>query len=86
MERTFAALGIGVHHFGPVRVKCLNRRAFLWFLTDESLATTSRSAHVLPSWNEGHPEQALLDFVHQVTTVGSPQFAFALDRVRALIG
>jgi phosphoserine phosphatase len=65
---------------------------------------------VLPSWNDGAPKKAILDFVARATTAGSPdfipvperiatfdndgtlwseqpvyfQFAFAMDRVKAL--
>ncbi len=35
----------------------------------------------LPSWNGGAAKQAITDFVHDVTTEGSPNYVHAADRV-----
>ncbi|MFE8595925.1 HAD family hydrolase [Archangium violaceum] len=38
-------------------------------------------ADPLPSWNEGAPKKAILDFVKRVTTPGSPDFIPAEERI-----
>lgn len=37
--------------------------------------------NVLPSWNEGAPKNAIVDFVTKTTTVGSPDFIPVRDRI-----
>jgi len=93
--------------------RALSRRALLTALVAASIGARSASAQTpdpLPSWNDGAPKTAIVDFVARMTRAGSPdfvpvperiatfdndgtlwaeqpiyfQFAFAMDRVRAL--
>jgi phosphoglycolate phosphatase-like HAD superfamily hydrolase len=46
------------------------------------VATAAQSAiDVLPSWNDTEPKKAIVTFVERVTTVGSPDFVPATERV-----
>jgi len=91
----------------------MRRRAMITGLAAVGLARcypASAQGVVLPSWNDGLPRKAILDFIERVTSVGSAdfmpvperiatfdndgtlwteqpiyfQFAFAIDRVKAL--
>ena len=35
----------------------------------------------LPSWNDGRPKKAIVDFVEKVTKKGSPDFVPAAERI-----
>jgi hypothetical protein len=41
----------------------------------------AQAADPLPSWNEGHSKQSILDFVAAVTRAGSPNFVPASERI-----
>src|SRR5262249_58126734 len=45
------------------------------------LTSASRAAEVLPSWNDGPSKRAILKFVADVTTNGSPSFVPVADRL-----
>jgi phosphoglycolate phosphatase-like HAD superfamily hydrolase len=44
-------------------------------------AATGQNADPLPSWNDGPAKRAILNFVQQTTTKGSPQFVPPAERV-----
>jgi phosphoglycolate phosphatase-like HAD superfamily hydrolase len=93
----------------------MGRSVYPWSLRGSALlplciASVASAAEVLPSWNDGPSKRAIVKFVTEVTTTGSPtfvpvtdrlavfdndgtlwceqpiyfQFAFALDRVKAV--
>ncbi len=45
------------------------------------LATVTRAADPLPSWNDGKTKQAILGFVEKVTKEGSPDFVPVAERI-----
>ncbi|MBR0907191.1 HAD family phosphatase [Bradyrhizobium liaoningense] len=65
----------------------INRRTILASLlvSAATLSVSSRSARAqsdpLPSWNEGQPKKAILDFVTAVTKEGGPDFVPAPERI-----
>jgi phosphoglycolate phosphatase-like HAD superfamily hydrolase len=44
-------------------------------------ALLSRAQDPLPSWNDGQPKQAILQFVRSTTTLGSPEYVPLEDRI-----
>lgn len=65
----------------------INRRTILASLlvSAATLSVSGRSARAqsdpLPSWNEGQPKKAILDFVTAVTKEGGPDFVPAPERI-----
>ena len=45
------------------------------------MGATPRQADALVSWNETAPKQALVAYVEQVTTTGSPHFVPEAERI-----
>ena len=65
---TFKAVGVAVYQLGNFGTAAKK----LWEYTP---------GEPLASWNDGEPKQSILDFVHRVTTKGSPDFVPVAERV-----
>lgn len=50
-------------------------------ITAALLVAVARAADPLPSWNDTAPKQAILKFVEKTTTVGSPDYVPAAERI-----
>jgi len=60
------------------------RRSFVYGVAAASAVATTRAwaqADPLPSWNDGAPKRAILDFVSRTTSAGSREFVPVLERI-----
>lgn len=53
----------------------------LIFLAVAPLRPATAQSDPLPSWNDGAPKKAIVDFVHRVANAGGPEFVPAADRI-----
>jgi phosphoglycolate phosphatase-like HAD superfamily hydrolase len=63
--------------------RCARNLAFAWTLCASLFASVQAQAQTdpLPSWNEGSPKKAIVDFVARTTTQGSPRFVPPAERI-----
>ncbi|SNT11986.1 Phosphoserine phosphatase [Tardiphaga sp. OK246] len=67
-------------------MKLLTRRFVLFLLllvgiSGHDVQTANAQTDPLPSWNDGPPKKAIIDFVTRVTTQGGPDFVPSAERV-----
>jgi haloacid dehalogenase-like hydrolase len=73
----FSPAAAAVYQLGPFGTAAKKLKAF-----DPKPSTTLDGlSEVLPSWNAGPAKQSIVDFVNRVTSVGSPDFVPAAERV-----
>ena len=61
--------------------RTFNTLASLFALALFAQVTITQAQSVLPSWNDGVPKQAIVDFVTAVTTEGGPNYVAPADRI-----
>ena len=65
-----------------MRKQLISRFALLvMYLLSGSICTHAASGDPLPSWNEGKPKAAIIDFVKRVTDENSPDFVPVEERI-----
>jgi hypothetical protein len=68
----------------PATVKTLRRQDLILATLASAVAfttTASRAVDSLPLWNEGPAKKAIVEFVTEVTTAGSPSFVSVPERI-----
>ena len=72
---TFHPAGVAIYQLGNFGVAAKK----LW--ESGATAPSAAASEPLPSWNEGHAKQSIVDFVRRVTTKGGPEFVPVPERI-----
>lgn len=73
-----------------MKPRSLSRRSFVGLVgafcalalpATQALSQAGTAADLLPSWNDGPARQAIIDFVRDTTTPGSPKFVPPVERI-----